>query len=170
MQVKVKVRPGRVVQFPKICVHCARPAAERLPLKRRIGRVTRLIDVPLCANCAREAGRRSPEEEQWLRLSWVAAVVAALVAGALLVIVLPAGMPALLRLAIALVVAVPAGRAAYDLCRRRSRAAARPEKKAVLHAAQMVTFSWRATTFEFKNDLFAERFIELNQHLLMELQ
>jgi hypothetical protein len=33
----------------------------------------------------------------------------------------------------------------------------------------MVDFSWRATTFKFENELFAERFSELNENQLMEV-
>jgi hypothetical protein len=42
-----------------------------------------------------------------------------------------------------------------------------PEKKTVLAAARITDFSWWSTTFEFGNDHFAERFVELNRTILI---
>jgi hypothetical protein len=51
--------------------------------------------------------------------------------------------------------------------RRKGLSATIPEKKAVLAAARISDFSWWTTTFEFGNDIFAERFIDLNRRMLI---
>jgi hypothetical protein len=54
------------------------------------------------------------------------------------------------------------------LFQRAQQKAALPEKQAIRRSGRIVTFSWRATTFEFVNQTFAERFETLNESLLME--
>lgn len=165
--VKVKVRPGGTVQFPGICVHCSRPAGERLLLKKRRGRLTRLIDVPLCDQCAAELGRQSGEEERIGRLGQFVTIVVGLLALILGYVLSPSGFPVVIRLAIASVLAVIAGRVVFAFFRRKSLAAAHPEKLAILDSAQMTHFSWRATTFRFDNEEFARQFTQLNELRLM---
>lgn len=166
--VKVKVRPGRTLDFPRICVHCSRLAVERLPLKKRQGRLTRFIDVPLCDECAAQLGRQSGEEERLARLGRFVAVLAGLLTLTVAYFLSPGGMPTILRLILAIALAVVVARAVLSFFRRRSLAAAHPEKLAILDSAQMTRFSWRATTFQFANDEFARQFTLLNQSRLMD--
>jgi len=166
--VKVKIRPGNSLEFPAICVHCSREASEQMPLKKRRGRLTRLIDVPLCDQCAAELRRKSGEEERLGRLGRFVAVIAgvlALVAGYLLS---PNGMSPLLRLVVALVLGSITGLSVLAYFQRRSLAAAHAEKLAIIDSAKMTDFSWRATTFRFDNDDFAQRFASINESRLME--
>ncbi|UCG22893.1 MAG: hypothetical protein JSW55_12020 [Chloroflexota bacterium] len=165
--VKVKVRPGGTVQFPGICVHCSRPAGERLLLKKRRGRLTRLIDVPLCDQCAAELGRQSGEEERMGRLGRFVAILVALLVLILGFVVLPSGLPVVIRVMIAAAVAVIAGRLIFAFFKRKSLAAAHPEKTTILDSARMTQFSWRATTFRFNNEDFAGQFMQLNESRLM---
>ena len=106
--VKVKIRPGHKLQFPALCVHCARPATDWLSLRKRVGRQTRFLDVPLCADCAAEVRRLSGDEERMQKISRLAIGVAALLVLVLTLILLPAGLPFLLRLVVALALALSA--------------------------------------------------------------
>ena len=166
--VKVKVRPGRAIRIPEICVHCSQPAGERMNITMRRGRITRLIDVPVCDDCSRELHLMSAEEERLQRFGWITAGVtgiALLVAG---VFLLPGVLPIWLRFFVSLVLAALIAAGVWSIFKRKSLDAARPKKKAILNSARMVEFSWRATTFQFENDEFAEWFIELNEANLME--
>lgn len=168
-KIKVKIKPGNKLSFPAECVHCSQPAVTNLEITRRKGRLTRLIQVPLCVDCAQEVARNSWAEERWLRLGRIITVAAAIVLFVASYFLLPSFLPVWLRLLFSagLIVLVVVGLA--GIFRQRREEAARPEKQAILNAAQMVDFSWRATTFEFKNEPFAERFQELNQSHLMEI-
>ncbi len=165
--VKVKVRPGRTLQFPGICVHCSRSASERLSLKRRRGRLTRLIDVPLCDQCAAQLRRKSGEEERLGRLGRFVSVLAGLLSLVIVYILSPGGMPVILRLIIALALGLVLGAVVLFFFRRRSLAAAHEEKLAILESARLTEFSWRATTFQFHNDEFAVAFVRLNESRVM---
>jgi len=165
--VKIKVRPGGTVQFPGICVHCSRPAGERFPLKKRRGRLTRLIDVPLCDQCAAELGRNSGEEERMGRLGRFVAIFVGLLVLMVGYVVSPGGLPVVIRLMIAVALAVIAGRLVFAFFWHKSLAAAHPEKIAILDSARMTHFSWRATTFRFNNEDFARQFAQLNELRLM---
>jgi hypothetical protein len=167
--VKIKLRPGQAAHFPAICVHCAGTAAAAMPLRRRIGRTTRLLEVPVCAGCDQELQQLSAEEERLQKLGWAATGAAAGVTFVLLLIFLPAGLAGMLRLMLALTVALGPAAAVFTYFRRAAQAAARPAKRAVLDSARMVHFSWRATTFEFANDSFARQFTQLNESLLMDI-
>jgi hypothetical protein len=166
--VKVQVQAGQAVDFPGVCVHCSAPAGERMRLRKRIGRVTRLVDVPLCSDCAGELHRLSGEEERWLKLSWLLSGLVWLVLLAVGLLLLPAGVPFLARFLLALVIALAAAAFTFKYVRQTSLRHARPEKQAILAAARITNFSWRATTFEFANEAFAERFAAINQPQLME--
>lgn len=166
--VKVKIRPGLGLRFPPICVSCSRPASERLKIRKESGRAVRFIEVPVCGLCARELSLKSMEEERWQRLSLAAASATGLIVLALLLLLRPDGLNLLLWLLFSLPMALLLAAGVYRLLDRRRRAAARPEKKAILDAVQMVDFSWRATVFSFDNEIFTERFITLNESLLME--
>lgn len=166
-QVKIKARAGETICFPAQCVHCAKPAPERLRLRKRIGRITRLIDVPLCAECAHEVHRLSGEEERWQQLSWLLAGLVWLATLALLLLLLPGAFSLPIRFSFATIAALAAAVAAFRYGRHLALQRARPEKKAVLEAVRITDFSWRATTFVFANDAFAERFVAVNhKHLL----
>jgi hypothetical protein len=167
-RLKVKVRPGGTVQFPGICIHCSQPAAERTRLKKRAGQVIRIIEVPVCSGCFGELQRKSGEEERLERLGRAAAVFTAIIVGLALFLLITAGLPLALRLALSLVAALLLSLAVWTFFKRRSQDAFRLEKKAILESARMTDFSWRATTFEFSNDVFAEGVAELNEPLLME--
>jgi hypothetical protein len=84
-------------------------------------------------------------------------------------VLLPGGIPLLFRLLVGLAIALILGALVLGYFRRKRREAALPEKKAVLGSACINAFSWRATIFEFDNEAFAERFVELNEPKLMEL-
>ena len=60
------------------------------------------------------------------------------------------------------------GTAVWQLIRMQQKRVMLPDKQAILDAAQIETFSWRATTFEFRNQAFLERFKTINESSLME--
>lgn len=166
--IKVKAQPGHTLRFPEICVHCSRPASERLPIKKRRGGNTRLIEVPLCSDCARELQLKSGEEERWQRFGLIATAGIGFIVFIASALLLTSFLPLWLRLIIAIVVATLAAIGIRELFKRKSLAEARPQKKAILKSARMVYFSWRATTFEFENETFAHWFKKLNEPALME--
>jgi hypothetical protein len=167
--VKIKLRPGQAARFPGICVHCGQTAVAGMLLRRRIGRITRLLEVPVCAACHQELQQLSGEEERLHKLGRVATVTVAAVVFILLLILLPAGLAGIFRLLVALVAAPVPAAAVYAYFKRAAQAAARPAKRAILESAHMRRFSWRATTFEFANDSFAKQFAHLNKSLLMDI-
>lgn len=168
--VRVKVRPGQPLRFPAQCVYCGAAAEPVLRLRRRIGRVTREVSVPLCANCQKEVQRLSFDEERWLKQGWLAAGLAALVLLVGLLLFLPALLPFAFRLLLAWAMGALAAVAVISEFRRRSLSRARPEKQVVLAAARLEEFSWRAMTFVFADEAFARRFAELNEpHLMVAL-
>ncbi|RMH00579.1 MAG: hypothetical protein D6706_03710 [Chloroflexi bacterium] len=138
-------------------------------LRRRIGRVTRMVDVPLCAECARHLVYRSADEERVERLGMLAGGIVALLMLGLVLLMMPPDVVLWWRLLAGLLAAGLAGTAVFLRFRRASFNAALPEKKAVLNAVQIVDFSWRATTFEFVNAQFAEQFRRLNEAILMDV-
>jgi ABC-type multidrug transport system fused ATPase/permease subunit len=167
--VKVKVRPGGTVQFPGDCVHCLQPANQLMSIKKRSGQLTRLIDVPLCPDCHHEVHRQSGEEERLSRLGKVASSLTAVIVFLAVILVSPGGFSLVFRLAIALTLALIVAFIIFSYFRSKRRAAALPEKRAILDSALMSDFSWRATTFEFTSEGFATRFENLNQSKLMEV-
>lgn len=159
-QVIIKVRPGESVHFPGLCVNCGRPGRDRLRLTKRRGQVTRWVDAPLCAECARTLSRRSGREEQLLRLSWPAAVVAGLLLAFLAFVILPGGWP--LRLVAGAAVGLAAGTIVRRLLTRRAAAEELPEKRVVRESARIVDFTWRDMTLAFVNDDIAGELRTLN--------
>lgn len=168
-QVKIKVRSQQTVQFPGICVHCGQPAATAMPIRKRIGRVTRLINVPLCSDCAQELHRQSADEERLEKIGRLVSIALFLLTLAVVILLTPAGLAFLLRLLIGLLAAGAVTAVSLHLFHRAQANAARPEKKAIRQSAQIAAFSWRATTFKFENETFTERFKEINEPLLMEI-
>lgn len=168
-RIKIKVRPQQTIPFPGICVHCSQPAPETMTLRQRYGRITRIIDIPLCSRCAGEFNRRSAEEERLQKISWLLGGVLGLLGLAIALLLTPAALSFGLRLLIALLVG--SGLAAGVLWgfRKPLANAALPEKQAIRQSVTIEGFSWRATTFAFENDLFADRFTELNEPRLMEI-
>jgi hypothetical protein len=167
--IKIKVRPKETVQFPGLCVHCGQPGDQPMLIQKRIGRATRLIDVPLCATCAAHLHRRSADEERLRKIRWLVCGVLLLLALAVTLLLTPAGMAFWLRLGLAAGVAVALTAVSWHIIGRSITNAALPEKKAVRDAARIEHFSWRATTFSFAHPTFIQRFRELNEPYLMEL-
>ncbi len=165
--VRVQVRPGQTVRFPAQCVYCGAAAEPALRLRRRIGRVTREVSAPLCADCQKEVQRLSFDEERWQKQSYLAAGVVALVLFLALLFFLPALLSFALRLLLALALAALAAVAVISAFRRHSLSRARPEKQAILAAASLESFSWRAMNFVFADEAFARRFAELNEPQLL---
>ncbi|MFQ5421098.1 MAG: hypothetical protein ACE5EY_12140 [Anaerolineae bacterium] len=169
MQVKVKIRPQEALPFPGICVHCAQPAAREMEVRRRIGRVTRLIAVPLCSDCQQKLDQQSPQEERLQSLGRIITGVALLVTLALTLLLPPAELTFALRILVALLAGLVVAEVLTWWFRRVVQNAASPEKKAIRQSAAITHFSWRATTFDFVNETFAARFRQLNEPFLMEL-
>ena len=168
-QIKIKVRPKQVVRFPSICVNCTQPAAETMPLRKRSGRITRMVDVPLCRDCRRELTRQSADEERLGKIGRLAAGAIFVVAAALVLLLTPGEIALLLRLLVALALGLVLGQLTLLLFQRAQQNAALPEKQAIRQSAGIIGFSWRATTFEFVNQAFAERFEAMNESLLMDV-
>ncbi|MCL4262617.1 MAG: hypothetical protein KJ069_05360 [Anaerolineae bacterium] len=169
-QVKIKVRPKEIVQFPGICVHCGQPAPHAMTIRKRLSRVTRLIDVPVCPDCTAQLRRRSMEEERLHQLKYLVGGAAFLVTLFAVFIILPPGLATAVRLLAAVVVGGMVTAVIFAIFRRQiSQTYLLPEKKAILHAARIENFSWRATTFAFENEEFKRRFVEMNESLLMEI-
>ena len=166
--IKVKVRPKQTVRFPGICVHCTQPATESMQVKKRMGRVTRLIKIPLCAACADTLQRRSGDEDRWFKIGLLASGVVGLLVLAFALLFTPVAWGMGLRYLLALGVSVLVGTAVWLLTRIQQKRVMLPEKQAILDAAHIATFSWRTTTFEFRNQAFLERFKTINESLLME--
>lgn len=165
-QVKVKVKVGQVVRFPGVCVNCTNPAAHKMPLRKRIGRLTRLVDVPVCADCAAILKRQSGEEERLQKIGYVVMGLVFLITTGLIYLFLPPFSP-WLQFGAAVALGLVVASAVRVYFRRTALKAALPEKKAILDAARLANFSWRATTFEFANETFVERFVDLNENLVM---
>ncbi len=140
-----------------------------MAVRHRVGGRTRIVDVPVCQACATALRQESGEEERRRRLTWVltaAGLVVGLVAGWF---VAPAPWMEGLRLAIALATGLAISTLAWTWGRRGQSERARPEKQAVRQAARIVHFSWRAITFEFSQDAYAEAFAALNKSRLMSV-
>jgi hypothetical protein len=165
--VRVKVRPGEELRFPATCVYCGQPAGPALPLRRRLGRVTREVDVPLCSDCQQEVRRLSGDEERRQKLAWLVAGLAFLFLFLLLFFLLPAEFPVVLRLALPLGIAGLAAGGVHTAFRRNSLQIARPEKQAILAAARLTGFSWRTMTLAFADETFARSFAALNETQLV---
>jgi len=74
--VKLKARPGQVVSFPAVCVHCGRSSSAQMTLSHQEGRVTRLLDAPLCAACGQIANTLTAPEQRLQQIGWLAAGLA----------------------------------------------------------------------------------------------
>jgi hypothetical protein len=168
-RVKIKVRPNQTVRFPGLCVNCVQPATERMELEKRIGRRSRMVEVPLCADCASALRRQSGEEERRQRMGWLASGLVFLFTLAIVLLLTPAELQFMVRLFIALSLSLLTAVAIFLFFRRASLKVALPHKRAIYNSAHIANFSWRATTFEFANETFAERFRSLNEPLLMEI-
>jgi hypothetical protein len=95
-------------------------------------------------------------------------ILASLIIAIIVFFVLGGLLPLVVRLLISLSVGALTGSVVLAYFRRIRAEAALPEKKAILASAHMVEFSWRATTFEFENEAFFDKFVELNRTELME--
>ena len=166
--VRVKIRPENNLKFPGICVHCGKPAGERMTISKRMRSLTRLIEVPVCNACFQEINRRSWAEERWQRIGLLVTWATAVAVLALGFFLLPSVLPVWLRLLAGIILAGLVALGLRGIFKQRSAEVARPEKIAILEAAQMVNFSWRATTFHFSREDFSEQFSKLNEQQLME--
>ena len=167
--VKIKVRPDETIQFPNVCVHCTQPATEKMTVQKRLERVTRLVDVPLCQACSHQLQRRSATEEKLTQISRLVAIVVGLLALALGLWLSPVELGFGLRLLVGAITAVIFAALILTYFTQAKDKAVLPETRAVREAVGIKTFSWRATTFTFTNETFAERFEKLNQTVLMEI-
>ncbi|MCP5098858.1 MAG: hypothetical protein GY943_25180 [Chloroflexi bacterium] len=168
-QVKIKVRANQIVRFPGICVHCSQSATCSMPIKKRISRLSRLIDVPLCAACAKLLQRTSGEEERFAKIGKFVAIGVLLFVTAVSLLLTPAHLSFILRLISALFIGLLSGTAVYTLFHHLSNRATLPAKKAILNTAHITSFSWRTTTFAFTNETFTKRFKSINEPLLMHI-
>jgi hypothetical protein len=168
MRVKVEIQPGERVRFPKRCVSCGKPATSTLRLRKRRERTTRELEVPLCADCRNEVDRLSGDEERWLRIGWLFAALASVLALIVVLLLLPGGLAFLPRLVLAIFAAGGVGVMVSLAFRQRRLQHALPQKLAVLNAVRLQDFSWRATTLAFADDEIARRFVELNREKVME--
>lgn len=140
-----------------------------MTLRQRYGRITRLIDLPLCSRCAGELNRRSADEERLQKMGWLISGVLFLFGLAVALLLTPVALSFGLRLLIALLVGFGLVAVVLFGFRKPIANAALPEKQAIRQSVTIEAFSWRATTFAFENDLFADRFVELNGPRLMEI-
>ena len=81
----------------------------------------------------------------------------------------PGDVNLILRILSGGVLAVMVTAVTYKLFQRLLRNAYLPEKQAILTAASIESFSWRATTFSFTNEIFSQRFEAIKQPLVMEI-
>jgi hypothetical protein len=137
-------------------------------LRKRLGRFTRTIEVPLCSACRTELDRQSADEERLGKIGYLAAGAVFLVAAGLVLLLTHVEIDFWVRLLVALSLGLVLGQLALLLFQRAQRQAALPQKQAIRQSAGIVTFSWRATTFEFGNKTFTERFAAMNDLLLMD--
>lgn len=166
MQIKVKARPGEPLQFPGVCVHCGQGATAWLTLRKRNGRITRLLDVPLCPSCYQTSLRRSAQQEQRQKLGWLATGLVLLLVGGATMAFLPADLGLAWRLLIAFLVTGLSATAVFSASQQWANQAALPEVKAIQQSAQLNTFSWRTITLTFTNESFADQFRQLNEPIL----
>lgn len=139
-----------------------------MQLKKRMGRATRRIQVPLCDTCAHTLQRRSGDEERWFKIGLLVSGVLGLLILAVGLLFTPVAWGMGLRFLFAFGVSAVVGTAVFLLINIQQKRAMLPEKQAILDAAYIETFSWRATTFEFRNQAFLERFKTINESSLME--
>ncbi len=166
-QIKLKVQVGQTIRFPNQCVYDQAPAAGFMSVQHRAGRRTRLVDVPVCESCQAELNRLSAAEQRQQRLGWLAAAAAGLATAGAAWLLLPL-LLTWLKVVIAAGIGCAISAAILTWFRNRLPRAARPEKKAIREALKIVHFSWRAVTFEFTNDAYADRFASLNKNQLMD--
>jgi hypothetical protein len=168
-RVKVKVQPGQTVCFPGLCVYNLQPAVATMRIRKRSGRITREIDVPLSAAAAALLQSRAPAEERWLWGGRAAALLLALLVLLLTTSYGPLPLPTAARLFLGLVFAGLLAYTGWRWAARWSFRRAAAEKQAVVDAVAIDAFSWRATTFRFARDAYAEQFAALNEPHLMDV-
>lgn len=168
-RVKIRVKPGEVIRFPASCVNCGREADLGWTVTKRDASLQRSIKLPLCDNCQHELKRKSAAEERLEKIGLIVAVALGLLFFVLTLLLIPNSISAWLRLPLAVILAIVMAMAALGFFLRRSKQAARPEKLNIKNSARICEFSWRATTFEFRDELFAEIVCRLNEPQLMEL-
>lgn len=138
-----------------------------MELVKRNGRTRRQVAVPICRQCAAQLAKNSAAEERLRKQSWLFAAIMAFLILIAALLLLP-GAIFWLRFLTSFLLALAAAAVVLWFFRAPIANAALPEKKAVLDSARLQAFSWRTATFVFANDTFVERFIELNETLLLE--
>ena len=166
-QLTIKIGPNEKMRFPGLCTNCANPASESMELFKRDGRTRRSVDVPICAQCAGQLGKTSAAEERLQKQSWLFAAIAAMLLFFAALLLFSAAV-FWLRLLAAILLAIIAAVVVMRLFRSAIANAALPQKKAVIESAQLQAFTWRTATFKFDNETFIERFIDLNEPLILE--
>lgn len=161
--VTVKARPGDPIRFPNLCVNCAAEAQQIMEIERRAGRLTRLVEVPLCQACYRQLHLRSAREEQLQRLGRVLLFLFFAIALAAILLVTPASLGFALRAALAIALALLPTAVGYYFLQRALRQARLPQKVDVLSAVTIQEFTPQAVTFAFDNEDVAGQFLELNE-------
>jgi hypothetical protein len=167
--VKIKVKPGETILFPASCVNCGREAELGLTLYKRDAGLQRSIKVPLCNDCQQELRRKSAAEERLERIGFVVAAAFGLLFFVLVLLLLPANLSTWLKIIAAVILAAFIAMAVLGLFLRKSKQSARPEKLNIKNAARISEFSWRAMTFEFRDEQYAESVCRLNEPQIMEL-
>ncbi|MCB0007295.1 MAG: hypothetical protein KDE04_12600 [Anaerolineales bacterium] len=167
--VKVKVQPGQTVSFPGLCVHSLETAVATLPIQARRGRVTRTISVPISLGSWQQLQAETAGEQRWRLLGRILAGFLALASLFLTPYFIPHLVPFWLRLLIGLALAGLLAFISLRLGDQLSLRQATAAKLAILNAVKMDQFSWRATTFRFSNDAYAEKFRQLNEPYLMDV-
>ncbi len=137
-------------------------------LKKRIGRKTRMIHVPLCDECFQQLNQLSGREEQLRKLGRLLSALTFILVLAFTLLLTPAGMDLILRIFISLFLGLVFTEIVLIIFKRAENKVALPEKLEIYDSAHIKEFSWRATTFEFANDFFVEQFKNLNGSFLME--
>lgn len=165
----VQIRGDRAVFPGDACVHCLRPATDKVELVRVKGSTVRKVSVPFCDECIATRQHRSWSEVQFGRiatllsflLAWLASVWA-------YATVLPGNTADALGvwvwgfLLAILVIEIVFG-VLYLVVRPWSRRFRSLETKAVLAAVTIRDFDWETTTPDFASEEYAERFALVNQ-------
>jgi len=158
----VQVQGERPIFPGNACVHCMRPATQRIEIVKVRGYVVRKVDVPFCEDCIALRRAKSPRQVQFERLATGNSLLLALAAGAwIYTLVRDRGWVWGVLLAVLSALIVFGGM--YMLVQPWSSGFRSPETKRVLWAATIRDFDWHTTTLEFGNEEYAERFAQVNR-------
>ncbi|HSH03097.1 MAG TPA: hypothetical protein VLL52_11310 [Anaerolineae bacterium] len=166
--VKIKVQPKQTIEMPNLCVSCAQKGVTTMRIRKRQGMVIRSLDVPLCHECAQVVASYAPSELFWHRAHWPLVLV--VLVGGIWFLDRSLGWPLVGWIYWPLLFGggVAMARLASNLMRWAQQWSRSSAKRAIEEAAQIETFSWRATTFVWTNGLFAKRFKAMNEERLFQ--